>query len=135
MNKYLAIGISWLISLTVTAYFVNDYTVAKADQERLEAVNFAIEIERIKQVEVNKIEKQLYSELQTVNDSLNIDLEQLRKRADRLPEASTVQCAGSTGKELSEPDAGFLTRFGADTERFRLGLIACQNYAKSLQNN
>jgi len=38
-------------------------------------------------------------------------------------------CQGATGKELSRPDAEFLTREAARADKIRLGLDICYKYA------
>jgi hypothetical protein len=57
---------------------------------------------------------------------LAAELERMRKRADRLPEASRAACAGATGAELAAPDGGFLARYGAYARSIQLELEACQ---------
>ena len=133
INKYALTGIAWLLSISATAYYVRDYVNAKHDQAVLEAVNIAIEQERAKQNEVDAIEQKKYTALQVVNNQLNVDLDLMRRRAGRLSEAARVQCAGSTGAELSKADGDFLARYSSHTERFRLEWKACKDYADSLQ--
>lgn len=134
MNKYSAIGLAWLLSLSGAVYYTWDYASAKQAERRLEAVNQALAEQQLKYAEVNKIEKDKNKKLKVVNDTLNADLDELRKRKPRLPEASRLQCRGSTGAELSRDDAKLLAWYAAETEGFKQQLIACQKYAKSLQN-
>jgi len=53
-------------------------------------------------------------------------LGELRKRADRLPEASRAACEGATGAELSRPDGQFLVGEAARADELRAALQSCQ---------
>lgn len=133
MNKYALTGLAWILSLSATAYYVHDYTTAKQAERRLEAVNIALSEQQRKHDEVSQIESNKYKKLASSNTALNATLDELRKRSARLSEPSRVQCAGSTGTELSRPDANFLARYSARAEWFRLEWKACKEYAESLQ--
>lgn len=68
-------------------------------------------------------------EQRTINAGLADDLERLRKRTRRMPEAARVDCAGSNRAELSAEDAGFLVREAARADELRAALNACYAYA------
>lgn len=57
---------------------------------------------------------------------LTFELERLRNRPDRLPEASRPACSGATGAELSGRDAAFLVRLASRADELREALDACQ---------
>ena len=58
----------------------------------------------------------------------------LRDRKDRLPEPARAACQGSTGAELSRPDAEAFTQLGRDAEKVRLDLVLCEDRAWDLFN-
>lgn len=59
-------------------------------------------------------------------------LERLRKRPDRVPAAATPACEGSTGAQLSGPDAAFLVREAARADRLRSELTACYEWVDAV---
>lgn len=93
---------------------------AKKDQERLERQ--AAEIERAKD-----------KQIRAINSRLSSTLEQLRQRPERLPEPAPA-CKGTTGAELSRPDADFLAREAARADRLRQALAACYQQYEDVRN-
>jgi hypothetical protein len=67
--------------------------------------------------------------LRRVRDGLLADLDGLRNRPDRVPDAGTAPrsaCTGATGADLFRPDADFLVREAARADELRAELAACQ---------
>lgn len=64
---------------------------------------------------------------------LNADLVGLRNRPERLPEPARAACQGSTGRELSQSDAGFLTRLASEADDLRAALDQCQAWAEQVR--
>ena len=93
---------------------------AKKDQERLERQ--AAEIERAKD-----------KQIRAINSRLSSTLEQLRQRPERLPDPPAA-CEGTTGAELSRPDADFLAREAARADRLRQALAACYQQYDEVRN-
>lgn len=93
---------------------------AKKDQERLERQ--AAEIERAKN-----------QQIRAINSRLSSTLEQLRQRPERLPDPAPA-CEGTTGAELSRPDAEFLAREAARADRLRQALAACYQQYEDVRN-
>lgn len=50
----------------------------------------------------------------------------VRDRPARLPEPARAACAGASGAELSQPDAGFLVGEAARADELAIALRACQ---------
>ena len=92
----------------------------------LEASESAREAERLAQRNLTRIEDAKTAELRAVGDRLADALERVRDRPARLPEPARAACAGSTGRELSNQDAAAFERYGADAERLRIALQACE---------
>jgi hypothetical protein len=68
------------------------------------------------------------AEMQSINDQLVSALGQLRKRSDRLPEASRATCEGSTGRELSGIDAAAFAGLSARANIVRAALAECYGW-------
>ena len=135
MIKYVAI-----IALIAGTWFHGNYSGVTA--ERLEwqetikaATDEARKDEQRKQGVVNALSRKQYDELASINTGLLHDLDGLRNRAPRLsvPEDSGAVCEGATGRELSQPDASFLTREAARADTIRSALDACYRYADALR--
>lgn len=77
--------------------------------------------------------------LATVVADRDAAIASLRNRPDRVPRPAAVTCEGSTGRELSKPDAEFLTRLAADADRQAVTLAACyereDEYRKAMIGN
>jgi hypothetical protein len=108
------------------AVAVNNATIAATKKARKEEQN--------KQEKVNAFLKKQYNEILTINDVLNDDISKLHKRESRrnLSKADSSKCKGTSGRELSKPDAEFLTREAARGDRIRVGLKTCYDYADEI---
>ena len=101
------------------------------------ALDAAIEArhqERTKQQEVNNVLRDQITERDAINDRLVSDIKRLHKRPDRrhVSETAESRCQGASGRELSGPDAFFLTRLAARAEKQRAALNACYAYADAV---
>lgn len=135
MAKYLAV-----IALMVAIWFHGNYYGAVGERlDWQEVVNTATDKarkdEQRKQGVVNALSRKQYDELAGINTGLLHDLDGLRNRAPRLsvPEDTGTVCEGATGRELSRPDAAFLTREAARADTIRSALDACYQYADALR--
>jgi len=101
----------------------------------IEATKKARKEEQIKQEKVNELFKTQYDEVSNINNKLTSDIKRLHKRESRRhkSEDTKSKCTGATGKELSKPDAEFLTREAARADKIRLGLKTCYNYADEIK--
>lgn len=99
-----------------------------------DAVKQARKTEREQQEKVNAAIQKQFDDLASVHGQLIIDLDRLRNRPGRasLPTTARTECKGSTGAELSRQDAEFLTRLAARADEIRIALIACYDYADSV---
>lgn len=105
-------------------------------QQREAAVTSARLEERRMQSETHDVLRRQNENLAGINATLERDLDGLRNRPPRtirVPTDSGVECAGTTGAELSGPDAGFLAREAARADRLRTALMACYEYADGLK--
>ena len=137
MKAYLLAG---AIVACIGAYFYGvDVTdtkwIAKTQTAINQAVADARAEEKIKQDKVNAISQKQFDDLSNINDQLNDDIISLRNRPGRRDGAGNTKadCKGTSGRELSGPDAEFLTREAARADRIRKALIACYSYADSIQ--
>ncbi len=107
----------------VTGEIIAAQDEAKAETKRL-------------QDKADEITKKQIADRDAIAVILNDELVRMRNRPSRadLPGNTETHCKGATGRELSKPDAEFLTRLAARAERHRKALIACYKYADSLQN-
>ncbi len=104
---------------------------AKINQERAESQAAARATEQRHQEAANAIARRHANNVSTIRRNLDIALDSLRDRPDRpagVPEATRPGCAGSTGAELSRPDAEFLVREAARADDIRAGLDACYRH-------
>lgn len=94
----------------------------KVQAELLAKVESARKTEHAMQEKIDaaRIEGQLENE--RISARLDTVLRELRNRPQRLPNASKSACTGSTGSELSGPDAEFLARESARADRLRAAL-------------
>jgi hypothetical protein len=108
---------------------------AKVEQARADASEAARQIERKRQEAANAATQKQINELGSINAGLIADIDGLRNRPPRIvrvPAPASPDCAGSTGRELSAEDAGFLVRLAADADRHRAALAACYAYADAV---
>jgi hypothetical protein len=110
---------SWRLESNYHKEKVEILVQAKKDLERLERQ--AAEIERTKDREIRAISNRLKS-----------TVEQLRQRPERLP--TPPACEGTTGAELSRPDAEFLAREAARADRLRQALASCYQFYDGVRN-
>lgn len=108
--------------------------VKRADDERTARNN---EHQMTEAVGLAEQDKQ--NEIARIRNSYSAQLASLQQRADRkptnpsgLPQA-TPACQGSTGAELSRPDAGFLVSEAARADELRAALGACQKAYDSVR--
>lgn len=105
-------------------------------KQREQAANEARATERKQQENVNEVLREQNSALAGVADKLRLELDRLRNRPERptvVSESSRPACQGSTGAELSRPDAEFLAREAARADEIRAGLAACYRVIDGLQ--
>jgi len=102
---------------------VNKATISAIEKTR--------KAEQVKQEKINEFLKKQYTEANTINVKLSSAIKRLHQRESRRnkPENTKSICQGATGKELSRPDAEFLTREAARADKIRLGLDICYKYA------
>lgn len=81
-----------------------------------------------------KITKAKDDQIRNINTRLVAALDELRDRPERRSATADnpADCKGSTGADLSRPDAGFLTREAARADTLRAGLRACYEQYESL---
>ena len=107
---------------------------SKTDKIRADASEQARQVERTQQEAArNAIQNQLTEE-RYVAATLRADINSLRERPPRtvrveVPGAPT-DCQGSTGQELSRPDAEFLTGLAARADNLRAALNACYEWSE-----
>jgi hypothetical protein len=137
VRSYILIG---SVIACIGAYFygveVTDTKwVAKTQTAINDAVASARAEEKIKQGKVNDILQKQINGLGDINTQLNADLISLRNRPSRRDSTGDpkVNCKGASGRELSGPDAEFLTREAARADEIREALTACYGYADSIQ--
>lgn len=139
MNKILIGIISFALWTGVVFLYGNSHgkkTLADSvNKATIAATKKARKQEQEKQEKVNAFLKKQYDEVLNINDVLNRDIKRLHKRESRrnLSKDSGTKCKGTTGKELSRPDAEFLTREAARADKIRAGLKTCYNYADEIQ--
>lgn len=139
MNPYVIIA---SLALTIGAFFygqsvgIDSVRADMADKVKVATENARKE-EQAKQEKVNAITQEQLNNINTINDRLNDDLDELRKRPNNryVSKDNQTTCKGATGKELSEPDSRFLVRLAARADKLRAGLKACYKYADEVSGN
>lgn len=98
----------------------------KADHEKEKSD--AISNARLKEVALQKEADRLRinhaNKVAEINADLDAALERLRNRPERVS-YPTGTCEGTSGKELSRPDAEFLTRLASEADKVVSALEAC----------
>jgi hypothetical protein len=134
MNFYVVIAV--VVGLAIshgTAYLkgANDkdgeYQLAIKDEQIA-----AFEIAAVNQEKANERANRLEESRRGIQSRLDVALERLRHRPDRMPDAARPNCQGATGVELSRPDAEFLEREAARADRIRAALGTCYEHVDSL---
>lgn len=109
---------------------------ARIEKERAESFKAGLETERNQQEKTNAALKTQAAAMARINTGLRRDLDGLRNRPERpadLPEIARAACQGTTGAELSRPDAEFLVGEAARADEQRAGLDACYQVMDALQ--
>lgn len=133
----IGLGIGAYVDHAIMQSRIDKLTVAHAEELRVREVQrskdevAAREKERLSAVRVGQIEQDKTNEIARIRVSYSADIARLQNRADRKPAtaggvpAPVPACAGSTGAELSRPDAVFLSGIAARADELRAGLSAC----------
>jgi hypothetical protein len=140
---YIKLGIVALL-IVVSNYFMHSYMVGKLDtyklqMEREKSAAVALydnekdlrrKDEMLAQSKSNQIRRDRDVQIAAVNSKLNDALNGLSNRPERISDAKCVSsdtgdCKGNTGRELSRPDAEFLSREAARADKLREDLAAC----------
>lgn len=120
-----------LIALSVgfgSGWTVNGWRIREAaNAAKLASSEAARDDERLMNTARTRIDDARNQDLRAVGDRLADALERLRNRPARMPEAARAACTGSTGAELSGPDAAVLERLAARADQLRAELGACQD--------
>lgn len=131
MNPYLLLGAAlFYVASLGGAYWKGGSAneaewQSKIDKQKIEALQKEVEWKG----KIDEVAKQHRTEIGAVARQRDAALASLRNRPEtRLPEPSRAACAGSTGRELSKPDAGFLVRLASEADELRASLRACQSY-------
>lgn len=116
------------VALIGAAYFKGRMDESAAHtQATLEFTNEARKLERQSASRQQEIADGKDAALRRINARLSDSLERLRDRPNRLPETTRTACEGTTGGQLSGPDAAFLERLAARADAVREELKACQD--------
>lgn len=106
---------------------------AKAKAELVEAMQAARAKEDAANEAVRINRRARDAEMDRINSRLAGALDELRKRPERrVPAPTGAACEGSSGAELSRPDAEFLSRLAARADSLRAALTECYQYVDSL---
>jgi len=124
----IAVGLAWVVGFSMG----DSSRHRKQQAEILVQTEAARETERIKAKATLKAQQERYEALLAISARLSRDLERLRNRPDRLPEAARPAAKGATGAELSRPDAEFLARESARADRLRAALQECYAWIESV---
>lgn len=100
--------------------------------KRLHAVEQAREREAQWQIDVQALEEVKNDEIRRIAAARDAALRELRNRPERMPETSAASCAGSSGAELSRPDAEFLVGEAARADQLRADLEACRGWVEEV---
>jgi hypothetical protein len=135
MNPYVGLGLLVLLAISHGWAYV---TGGKHKDNEWKAAQLVIEqkaraTEQMWQGVVNETDKNWKARAAGIQRTLDTALDSLRSRPGRLPDTARTDCAGATGRELSEPDAAVLVRLAARADRHRSALQACYEYADKLK--
>lgn len=86
------------------------------------------------QSQVNQGNQKYEQALDGVGTKLADILIWMRNRPARLPETARTTCKGTTGAELSGPDAEFLARESARADGLKAALDRCQQYTDTVND-
>ncbi|MGA0608813.1 hypothetical protein [Caldimonas sp. KR1-144] len=123
----------WLavMALCLASYGAGRFQQWRADDRAGKAVALAATQDaREREAAARKSEREIadaqLANLRRINARLAADLDGLRNRPDRLPDTERAACTGTSGAELSGPDAGFLVREAARADAVLAALRACE---------
>lgn len=97
-NRYFWIALLWSTSITATAYGTWDYATAKADQDKLAAVQRAIEQQRKLDAETLEIEVAAAEQRQQVQIIYRDRIKKVTEYVEKNPDR--VQCLNPDGLQL-----------------------------------
>lgn len=131
VGRFLAPYLGYMLAAAVL--FAFGYFAGNANCRR-QALEHQLEV----QAETMKRERALNSALKAIQESKDADLlamraayehvaRELQSRPMRLPPPQRAACQGTSGSELSRPDAEFLAREAARADYYARELIACQD--------
>lgn len=127
----------WLAAIVAlaAAYYAGVWHEYFEARSKLKVLQDKVElVEEQWKTNVEALEEVKDAELKMVTTRLNSALRELRDRKDRRPEAATPACEGSTGRELSRPDAEFLAGEAARAESLRTALKECYGWIDEAQH-
>lgn len=134
MNPYLILAI--VLAFVGNGFYWNHHGSVAAttelaavwEKDRADREVKARDTERVWQGAVNETQQKHVARVAEIQRTLDIALNSLRDRPNRpsaMPSNPRVECAGSSGAELSRTDAEFLAREAARADSCRAGLDAC----------
>ena len=127
MSKYIAI-LAVIAGVWVHGNYHGKNTERLVWQDTVRvATEQARETEKQRQDKINEALQAQYDGISIINNNLVGDINKLRSRPTRrgVPRDTQTTCTGATGRELSRPDAEFLTRGATRADRLREALKAC----------
>lgn len=133
-NPYILLG----ALITALGLFFGGYTKGRVDAnhkwelQAYEQAEKARKVEQALQENVNEQAKKHQVEIGRIQHKLDTALDGLRNRPERLPETARINCAGSTGSELSGIDSQFLVRESARADEIRQALKTCYDFVDNL---
>lgn len=127
MIKYVAI-VALIAGVWFHGYYQGTLTERLIWQDNVRVATDAARLtEKQRQDKINEALQAQYDGISLINDNLIGDINKLRSRPPRLsvPRDTQTTCTGATGRELSRPDAEFLTGEASRADRLREALKAC----------
>jgi len=110
---------------------------AETETQINKAVAEARSDEQKKQKAINDDLQIQFNEINSINASLNTDIDSLRKRKSRanVPRNTSTDCKNATGASLLSEDAVFLRREASRADKLRTALKTCYKYADTITAN
>lgn len=124
MTPYLIAG-ALAAGLAIGGYTGWTFNQARHDAAMVDAQQQAKQTEDQHNAQLAKQNQAHADAVRAVNRKLADALERLRNRPERKSEPARAACEGSTGAELSGPDAAFLEREAARADELRAAVSAC----------
>ena len=132
--KLIAAGVG--IAIIAGAWFHGNYHGRNVMKLKIEQANkAALEAVMHQQEQINVITQNLTDERNSIMRQRDTLLIRLRDRPNRVSQTTETKCQGASGADLSRQDAEFLTREASRSDRLRIALKACYDYADSIQKN